>query len=114
MRFKHSIEDCVHLNARIALADNVVGNLPEPVKRDKHDKAVAKYTYRDWFEKIAEEVFEAHQAACKNKSGQLAEELTDVITVCVSFLNILGYDEKGRGDLYRKVNQKNLQRGYLE
>ena len=79
--------------------------------------------------KIAEEVLEAH-AACKEHVNftaselypqisidglsDLAEELTDVITVCVSFLHALGFDQKARAELQRKVNNKNLMRGYMK
>lgn len=107
-----------------------LSDLPVPVKKDKHGVLVADYSYRDWFAKIAEEVFEAHAEAKEERTysptndgsidvyreniPRTAEELADVITVCVSFLDVLGYDEKERGDLYRKINQKNLQRGYLE
>jgi len=44
---------------------------------------------------------------------RLALELTDVITVCVSWLNALGYDEYMRGELHRLVNEKNKSRGYF-
>ena len=43
----------------------------------------------------------------------LAEELTDVITVCVSWLNAMGYDEDERGELHRRINEKNRERGYF-
>ena len=41
----------------------------------------------------------------------LAEELTDIITVCTSWLHALGYDEKARGELQKRVNEKNRERG---
>ena len=43
----------------------------------------------------------------------LAEKLTDVITVCVSWLDALGYDEEMRGELHRRVNEKNKKRGHF-
>ena len=43
----------------------------------------------------------------------LAEELTDVITVCTSWLHALGYDEYLRGEVQRRVNEKNKKRGYF-
>ena len=43
----------------------------------------------------------------------LAEKLTDVITVCVSWLDALGFNEEARGDLHRMVNEKNKARGYF-
>ena len=44
---------------------------------------------------------------------RLALKLTDVITVCVSWLHALGYDEKARGEVQRRVNEKNKKRGYF-
>ena len=43
----------------------------------------------------------------------LAEKLTDVITVCTSWLHALGYDEKARGEVQRRVNEKNKARGFF-
>ena len=43
---------------------------------------------------------------------RLAMELTDVITVCVSWLDTLGYDEAARERLQERVNEKNRKRGY--
>ena len=42
----------------------------------------------------------------------LGEEMTDVITVCVTWLASLGYDEVERGRIQRAVNDKNRRRGY--
>ena len=42
----------------------------------------------------------------------LAEELTDVKTAATTALHVLGYDEKARGNLQEKVNEKNRRRGY--
>ena len=44
---------------------------------------------------------------------RLALELTDVITVCTSWLHALGYDEYLRGEVQRRVNEKNKKRGYF-
>ena len=82
----------------------------------------------EWIAKLMEETNEAIQEAenyemiCKNAAAgtgdvldakdRLAEELTDVITVCVSWLDALGYDEAKRGELNRRVNEKNEKRGY--
>ena len=41
----------------------------------------------------------------------LAEKLTDIITVCTSWIDALGYDEVKRGKLQERVNEKNLRRG---
>ena len=42
----------------------------------------------------------------------LAEGLTDVITVCTSWLDALGYDEVKRAEIQGEVNDKNCRRGY--
>lgn len=42
---------------------------------------------------------------------RLALELTDVITVCVSWLDALGYSATARGELHRRVNEKYKERG---
>lgn len=92
---------------------------PIPVVRDGKGNLCRTYAIEDWFAKIAEEVFEAHFAAVKLENRPkadpwiLAEELTDVITVCASYLHALGYDEEARGEIQRKVNEKNARRGYL-
>ena len=105
-------------------------SLPVPVRRDNRKFPVAGYSFDEWFLKIAEEVFEAHAVAKETRTysqkndgtiivkrenlDRLAEELTDVITVCTSFLNAIGFDQDARAYLQRKVNQKNLMRGYME
>lgn len=43
----------------------------------------------------------------------LAEKLTEIITVCTSWIDALGYDEAKRGELQRRVNEKNRERGYF-
>ena len=43
----------------------------------------------------------------------LAENLTNIITLCTSWLSALDYDEARRGDLQRRVNEKNRERGYF-
>lgn len=44
---------------------------------------------------------------------RLALELTDVIHVCVSWLDAEGWDEAARCELHRLVNEKNRERGYF-
>ena len=44
---------------------------------------------------------------------RLATELTDVITLCTSWLDALGYDEEKRGEVQRRVNEKNREREYF-
>lgn len=44
---------------------------------------------------------------------RLAMELTDVKTLCESWLYAEGWDGEERGELQREVNEKNYERGYF-
>ena len=73
----------------------------------------------EWVAKLAEETQEVIAEANVLEAGadvyvknKLSEELTDVITVCVSWLDTLGYDEAARERLQERVNEKNRKRGY--
>ena len=79
-----------------------------------------------WIAKLMEETTEAVHVAAewaedddKKMEGNvivppedLAEGLTDVITVCTSWIDALGYDEVKRAEIQGKVNDKNRRRGY--
>lgn len=77
----------------------------------------------DWAAKLNKEVYEVIRGAAyierladeadDDDVERLAEELTNVITVCTSWLDALGYDEEKRGELQRLVNEKNKKRGYF-
>ena len=77
----------------------------------------------DWVAKLNEEVYEVMlesayverlaDVADDDDVERLAEELTDVITVCVSWLHALGYDEQMRGEMQQFVNENNKARGYF-
>lgn len=56
---------------------------------------------------------EAMNEVVQNARERLATELTDVIHVCVSWLDTEGWDEEARGELHRRVNEKNRERGYF-
>ena len=106
------------LEAELARTGNPVIK-PIPCRKFRDASTLA------WIEKLAEEASEvANEAAglscsrCEKLGevkarGRLAEELTDVITVCVSWLDALGYDEDARGEVQRLVNEKNRERGYF-
>ena len=81
----------------------------------------------EWIAKLVEETHEVVQEAhiisqladeemlkrlLQNAQMRLALELTDVITVCTSWLDALGHDEEARGKLQERVNEKNKARGY--
>ena len=93
---------------------------PIPVVKDKAGKLTKHYSTRDWFSKLNEELDEVKQSvftaniAPEFNKKLIAEELQDLITVCTSFLEYLGYDENKRGDLARQINEKNRRRGYFE
>ena len=44
---------------------------------------------------------------------RLAERLTNIITVCTSWLDAMAYDEELRGEVQRRVNEKNKARGHF-
>lgn len=49
----------------------------------------------------------------EERRAGLAEELTDIKTVCETYLHALGYDGCERAAIQRRVNEKNKRRGYL-
>jgi len=84
--------------------------------------------YRDagaleWAAKLNKEVYEVIRGvayierladeADDDDVERLAEELTNIITVCTSWLDALGYDEYLRGEVQKRVNEKNKKRGYF-
>ena len=85
--------------------------LPVPVKKDNFGWSVANYDERQWFLKLQEEIFEAFNTTSMQERAQ---ELTDVITVCTSYLHALGFDQNARQELQRAVNVKNAARGYFK
>ena len=88
-------------------------NLPRPVVRDKSGKLVKDYSPRDWYLKLQEEIFETMEIGVF-EDEDVAEEIADIITVCVSQLEALGYDEEKRSEIFRRVNEKNKKCGYFE
>lgn len=107
--------------AAIRIRENFRATQPQPCTSFRYAGTAG------WVAKLNEETNEVVQEAenyemiCKNAAAgtgdvldakdRLAEELTDVITVCVSWLDALGYDEEMRGELQRLVNEKNKKRG---
>ena len=104
--------------------------LPCPVVRDKSGKLAKDYSSRDWYLKLQEEIFEVidnvqifnqfcveygeNYKSSTNAKNMTAEEIADVITVCISWLETLGYDEEKRSELFAAVNEKNENRGYFK
>lgn len=99
---------------------------PIPVVKDKHGKLIKDYSFTDWFNQLNQELDEIKEAAfivdtsvcaeyeLQQRINALAEELQDLITVCTSMLQWLGFDESKRNQLAMQVNEKNRSRGYLE
>ena len=97
---------------------NVQNVLPRPVVRDGNGKLAKDYSSRDWYLKLQEEIFELNRAfmlQSVNWGGvfDVGEDIADVITVCISWLETLGYDEEKRSELFAAVNEKNEKRGYF-
>lgn len=94
---------------------NIDRTPPQPCTKFRDAERMA------WIAKLVEETNEVVQEAeiieenwCSvSATDRLAEELTDVITVCVSWLDALGYDEYLRGEVQKRVNEKNKERGYF-
>lgn len=87
----------------------------------------ANAAVEEWVAKLNEEMYEvmreaayierlADEADDEDKlylATCLAIEITDVIHVCVSWLDAIGYNEEARGDLHWLVNEKNKAREYF-
>ena len=99
--------------AALRIRENFRATQPQPCTRFRNAGTV------EWIAKLMEETNEAIQEAHtfsqlkrKNARERLAMKLTDVVHVCVSWLNADGWDEEARGELHRIVNEKNRARGY--
>lgn len=114
--------------AALWIRENFRATQPQPCTRFRNAGTV------EWIAKLMEETNEAIQEAytisqleqtrkktpceamnevVQNAHERLATELTDVIHVCVSWLDAEGWDEEARGELHRRVNEKNRERGYF-
>ena len=94
--------------------DDDTSVLPIPVKKDSNGKLVKDYSYDDWTRKITEEFREILEEVLVEDNTRIAEELQDLITVCTSYLDFLGFDQKKRIELTKHINEKNRMRGYFE
>lgn len=87
----------------------------EPVKRDKLGRKIADYDTRHFYEKIAEELLEAHEAACfENDPVSEVMELLDVMTACATRINSIYLTEGLLEDLQKRVIDRNADRGYFD
>ena len=67
---------------------------PLPVKKNKHGELVADLPIGKYYHQITEEVMEAHAENVGVFESNEVEELADVITCCITRLNILNDGEK--------------------
>ena len=92
--------------------------LPRPVVCDGKGKLTKNYSSRDWYLKLLEEVSEVYRAYILQsvncgKVSDIDEALADVVTVCISWFENIGVDEKARSEIFARVNEKNEKRGYF-
>lgn len=109
---KKVLEDCEKKRVDVKGGRIVDMMRPQPCVRFRNAGTV------EWIAKLMEETNEAIQEAHnvtqfkRQKSRErLAMKLTDVVHVCVSWLNAEDWDEEARGELHRLVNEKNRARG---
>ena len=124
---KKVLEDCEKKRVDEKQMHVIDMTRPRPCMKFRHEPPML------WAAKLTEEVSEVFQAsvrlgilydaldvainnvdekAVRLEEDLMAEELTDVITVCISWLFALGYDEDRCGEIQKRVNEKNLARGY--
>ena len=110
------------------MAQEIDMTKPQPCTRFRNAGTV------EWIAKLMEETNEAIQEAytvsqleqtrkkapceamdevLRNARERLAMELTDVKTLCESWLYAEGWDEEERGEVQKRVNEKNKARGYF-
>lgn len=80
-----------------------------PVKWDRKQKmSVLAYTRRNWTCKLAEEVSEFCQAMDEMDRKHAAEELADMMTVCMSWGTAMGITLEELNEAQARVNEKNF------
>ena len=113
---KKGVEDCEKKSGGGKRGGIVDMTKPQPC--DMFDVADAEAWGRElgkhMYEVIKDVIYMDQFFDCIERADEeeLAEKLTDVITVCTSWIDALGYDEVKRGELQERVNEKNKARGY--
>ena len=113
---KKVLEDCE--KKRVDEKSGRVVDMTKPQPCDMFDVADAEAWGRElgkhMYEVIKDVIYMDQFFDCIERADEedLAEKLTDVITVCTSWIDALGYDEVKRGELQKRVNEKNKARGY--
>ena len=95
--------------------------LLRPVIRDGNGKLIKNYTLEDFSKSLQKETFGlvnqldmAVQSRNIEDLAETPEKIADIITVCISYLNAIGYNEEERSEIFRHINEKNEKRGYFE
>lgn len=113
---KKVLEDCE--KKRVDEKSGRIVDMTKPQPCDMFDVADAEAWGRElgkhMYEVIKDVIYMDQFFDCIERADEedLAEKLTDVITVCTSWIDALGYDEVKRGELQERVNEKNKARGY--
>ena len=113
---KKVLEDCE--KKRVAAKGGRIVDMTRPQPCNMFDVADAEAWGRELskcvYEVIKDMIYMDQFFDCIERADEedLAEKLTDVITVCTSWIDALGYDEVKRGELQERVNEKNKARGY--
>lgn len=113
---KKVLEDCE--KKRVAAKGGRIVDMTRPQPCNMFDVADAeawgKELGKHMYEVIKDVIYMDQFFDCIERADEeaLAEKLTDVITVCTSWIDALGYDEVKRGELQERVNEKNKARGY--
>ena len=113
---KKVLEDCE--KKRVAAKGGRIVDMTRPQPCNMFDVADAeawgKELGKHMYEVIKDVIYMDQFFDCIERADEeaLAEKLTDVITVCTSWIDALGYDEVKRAEIQGKVNDKNRRRGY--
>lgn len=74
--------------------------LPLPVKKNKFGQRVADILTCDYYTQLAEEIIEANEASFSIAGNDEGLELVDVITTCITRLNIMHWYEDEKFNVY--------------
>lgn len=114
-RLKQVLSDCE--KKRVDEKDGRVVDMTRPQPCSMFDVADpegwAKELGKHMYDVIEDVIYMDRFFDCIERADEeaLAEKLTNIITVCTSWIDALGYDESKRGELQERVNEKNRRRG---
>lgn len=81
--------------------------LPRPAVRDDKGKLLKEYTTQDWFWRLREKLYSAFE----DDSFIDHYELAELICLSISCLEKIGYNEKLRDEIFRRIDAANERRG---